>query len=59
MTKPKYEQEFEDWENDKCPDCEEDFMEYREDEEDGHPYLLCPNINCRAKIWLSEVEPDE
>ena len=38
---------------------EEAFMEYCEDEEDGHPYLLCPNINCRAKIWLSEVEPDE
>ena len=41
MNEPKYEigdrheQEFEDWENDMCPDCEEAYMEYCEGEEDA------------------------
>jgi hypothetical protein len=65
MNQPKYqigdnhEQEFEDWEDDnECPDCQQADMEYRVDGFDGHYYLLCPNIDCRAKIWI-QVDPDE
>lgn len=55
----RIQQEFEDWQNDKCPDCQQAFMEYLEDEYDGHGYLLCPNINCRAKIWVSDIDLDD
>ena len=42
-----------------CPDCREAYLEELQDDYDGHYYLLCPNIDCRAKIWVSEVIYDE
>lgn len=46
-------------EDDLCPDCQEAYMDELVDDYDGCHYLLCPNINCRAKIWLGDVDDDE
>ena len=41
------------------PDCQEGEMDYLIDDYDGHAYLLCPNIDCRAKIWVGDIDEDE
>ena len=42
-----------------CPDCQETYLNEYQDDYDGHYYLLCPNIDCRAKIWISDIDDDD
>ncbi|MEL6494107.1 MAG: hypothetical protein AAFQ41_03160 [Cyanobacteria bacterium J06623_7] len=42
-----------------CPDCHQEYMVELVDDVDGHHYLLCPDTDCRAKIWVSNIDDDD
>ncbi len=42
---------------DLCPDCEENYLELKQDDFDYEYYLTCPR--CHNRIWVTESYFDD